>query len=263
MSRCNAQKNFQATLLDSIATTCHLIKLNLDNQYSSKKASANHKSHGCFVLTELWHNLLMYKHTHTLFLSYGTAAALYQKIEILRFSDINSTGCKFSMTVGFCNPCWSFRFVFCFVVVFFFFASISSKDADWITEDAASMSLKDDGGEWIVPIAGSSRVSTTENLLITGSTIFFVTFCPRTFFVSVRIAFGTFSDGLWFVIEVSCPRVMLTMYLPTVLRAPDEKEGKNGKCLSVRWQGQMRLIRDVAIWNIDDVEESNWFRFFC
>ena len=228
MSHCTAQKYFEATFLVAIATTCHLIKLNLDNQYSSKKASAIHKSHWCFVLAELWHNLLMYN-THTLsFLSYGTAvaAALYQKIEILRFSDINSTGCKFSTTVGFCNPCWSFRFVFCFVVVFFFFASISSKDADWITEDAASISLKDDGGEWIVPIEGSSRVSTTENLLITGSTIFFVTFCPRTFFVSVRISFGTFSDGLWFVIEVSCPRVMLTMYLPTVMRAPDEERRK-------------------------------------
>lgn len=166
------------------------------------------------------------------------AAALYQKIEILRFSDINSTGCKFPTTVGFCNPCWSFRFVFCFVVVFFFFASISSKDADWIAEAAASMSLKDDDGEWIVPVAGSSRVSTTENLLITGSTIVFVTFCPRTFFVRVRIALGTFSDGLWFVIEVSCPRVMLTMYLPTVLRAPGEEKGE---CLSVGWQRQMRL----------------------
>lgn len=85
--------------------------------------------------------------------------------------------------------------------------------------DDVALSKSSFDGEMVDVNVGSSCVSTTPIRLIIGS-IVFVTFCPSTFFVNVRIASGTFCDGLLLVIDVSCPRVMLTMYLPTVLRAP-------------------------------------------
>lgn len=128
----------------------------------------------------------------------GAFFMYYHKIEILRVSEYEST-CSLC-----CSDGWSFRFVFCFLVFFFFASTICSDDVVAFNSSSFDGDSVDDSS------SGSSRVSTTPIRLIMGS-IVFVTFCPRTFFVSVRIASGTFSEGLLLVIEASCPRVMFTM----------------------------------------------------